>query len=303
MQTVRVVVEKVLHYKTIGALNYLKYMLVVVSVGAMGQSKIEEASFKVFEPTGASLSINQLYTQNFFFGNFGLKQLVHAVPMNLESVKTIEISASTAKQTQQKVMQLHYNPEGLLTEMNIFPAFFGEAMTVKYVYQDGLLVQENIRQGTAEKSNQFYYKGDQMVVLTHKGILDIYTQQGEVLSKRSYIDGELVLNDRFTGNCRTTTYQKRPIHKICFSNLKLTLPLAIEEFTQNENDEGKVVLQIDQTLKIAAIDANDYRIFNNDKEEYQLTLNTDGRVEKFAYYGNKSTNTAAVDFTFKYIIH
>lgn len=281
-------------------MKVLKYLLVFCSVWVWGQSQIVASETMVFEPNEQSIALNQLYTQHFFFGNFGLKQLIHAVPINNQSVKTIEISAKGVDSSQ-PVMQLSYDDHGLLEEMKVFAAFFGESMTVKYVYKEGVLSEEQIQQHGETKTNRFYYKDDQMIVLTYKGILDLYKANGKVLLRNSYLDGQLLLNDRLKDGCRTTIYQKSPIHKVCFSNMNLKMPLSIEEFTQSQNKQGEMELLKDQTLRIEAINAQDYRIFNDEKEEYQLTLKTDGRVAEFSYNGNKSTKTPSINFIFNYI--
>lgn len=279
----------------------MKYIFVFLTVGLFAQSKLDESQLKVFQPTEKSKVFNKVYTQNFFFGNFGVKQLIAAVPINNDNVKTIEIVAETSSMKDEPVMELLYNSSGDLIQMKVKQAFFGKEMLVDYQYKDGYLVEEKLTQPNEVTVNRFYYTDDKMVIENSKGILDIYTLEGEILLKNSYIDGELILSDRMVRNCRLTNYQRKPINKICYNNLNLKLPLTIEKYTNNENEAGRLVLQVDEVLSIDKSSDLEYDIKISGQSRYKLKLNQDSSLAEFAYLGNKEDKTKPVKYKFNYI--
>lgn len=279
----------------------MKYIFVFLTVGLFAQSKLDESQLKVFQPTEKSKVLNKVYTQNFFFGNFGVKQLIAAVPINNDNVKTIEIVAETSSMKDEPVMELLYNSSGDLIQMKVKQAFFGKEMLVDYQYKDGYLVEEQLTQPNEVTVNRFYYTDDKMVIENSKGILDIYTLEGEILLKNSYIDGELILSDRMVRNCRLTNYQRKPINKICYNNLNLKLPLTIEKYTNNENEAGRLVLQVDEVLSIDKSSDLEYDIKISGQSRYKLKLNQDSSLAEFAYLGNKEDKTKPVKYKFNYI--
>ncbi|MDD3458864.1 MAG: hypothetical protein PHO74_05260 [Weeksellaceae bacterium] len=286
-------------------MNYIKFLALFHTVGIFAQSTIDEAQLKVFLPDENSQTYNWIYTQNFFFGNFGLKQLMSAVPVNPQPARSITISATPSSGKTVPVMELHYDKAGNLKRMNVLESFFGTPMTVEYKYRDGLIEQETIYQKkageTVEKINLFYYAEGKMIVQNHRGMLDVYNLNGKVLSKRSYIAGKLVLNDKIEDNCRLTNYRGKPISKICFSSFNLDLPLSIEEFSMNEDKNGKVELMKDQTLEIKQKSEVEYSVLNNGKEQYILKLDENKRVKSFHFLGIKSEKVAPVNFNFNYM--
>ena len=279
----------------------MKYIFVFLTVGLFAQSKLDESQLKVFQPTEKSKVFNKVYTQNFFFGKFGVKQLIAAVPINNDNVKTIEIVAETSSMKDEPVMELLYNSSGDLIQMKVKQAFFGKEMLVDYQYKDGYLVEEKLTQPNEVTVNRFYYTDDKMIIENSKGILDIYTLEGEILLKNSYIDGELILSDRMVRNCRLTNYQRKPINKICYNNLNLKLPLTIEKYTNNENEAGRLVLQVDEVLSIDQSSDLEYDIKVSGQSRYKLKLNQDSSLAEFAYLGNKEDKTKPVNYKFNYI--
>lgn len=296
------VVKVSLFNYTIG-LNYFKFIFVFLSVGLIAQTKVDESQLMVFEPNEQSVQFNEIYTQNFFFGNFGVRQLISAVPINNQSVKTIEITAATSESKAKPVMEMHYNQEGQLTQMKVMKAFFGQEMNVEYQYKEGVLEQEKLIQNKEEKVNLFFYAKNQMIIKNSRGMLDVYSLNGKILTKESYMDGDLVLNDRIAGKCRLTYYQKKPINKYCFSNMNLETPLIIEEYTNNEDRAGKLILQVDQVLKITQNSEFEYSIYSNDSKRYTLKLNQDLRLTEFTFLGSKAEKTKPVNYKFNYIYY
>lgn len=284
-------------------MRYLVFLSLIFSSLIFAQSTIEESKLKVFEPNENSVVYNQIYTQNFFFGNFGLKQLINAAHINNQSVKSIKISAtSSAKPV--SVMELYYNKDGKLTQMKVLESFFGKAMTVDYQYKNGLIEKETITKKENNKNklniNYFYYKDGKMVIKNFRKIIDVYSLNEKVLSKKSYIDGNLVFDDKMEGNCRLTYYKQEAIDKMCFSNLQLELPLTIEEFTNNEGKDGKPKLMKDRTLEIKKNNESEYSVLINEKEQYILKLDKDKRLKEFNFLGNKTEKVGAVNYKFNY---
>lgn len=281
----------------------LKFLLIFLSISLTAQSKIDESQWKVFEPDEHSVLYNEIYTRDFFFGNFGLKQLAAGLPISNQDVKTILITAEKGALKNQKVMELQYSANGQLTQMKIFEDFFGKPMSIEYKYKDQLIEEEIITQNKEKKSNRFFYKDGKMVVLNTKGLLDIYSMNQKVLTKQTYMKGELVLNDRMDGKCRITTYNKKAINKVCFSDLNAKLPFVIDEYTQNENATGKLVLEKDQSLRLEQVSEREYKILANELHLYTLKLDQNNRVSEFDFLGIKREQIAPVSFKFNYTNH
>jgi hypothetical protein len=281
-------------------LNSLRFITLIYSIGIFGQSKIDESHYKVFQPDANSSKYNETYTQNFFFGNFGLKQLISAVPIDNSSVKSLEISVNTPTQKNLPIMQLHYDEQGKLKQMQIEEAFFGEKMNIEYHYKDELLSEEIITQNSGTKKNTFYYTKGKMVIETDKDVLDVYSLHGKVLSKMSYLDGNLVLLDRMEGKCRITYYKRHSISKTCFSNLDLKLPLNIEEYSNNEDKNGKLSLTQTKNSSLSKKSEFEYAVFINNRETYQLNLTEDYRIKTFHSLPVNPKKENQINYTFTY---
>ena len=224
-----------------------------------------------------------------------------AIPINNQSVKTVKIAATHSLKKNQPIMELHYDKEGKISQMKVFEAFFGDAMTIDYKYKEGLLDEEIITQNNQTKKNKFFYADGKMIVENTKGILDVYSLNEKVLSKSNYMDGNLLMMDRMEGKCRITLYRKQPINKVCFSNLKLDYPLTIDEYTNNEDKNGKLNLEKSMSLSLKKDNEFQYSILSNNKELYTLKLTQDLRVKELNFLGIKSEHVNPVDYTFNYI--
>lgn len=282
-------------------MNLLKIVILVLSVNLFAQGKTDMSKFKTFAPDENSVKFNEAYTQNFFFGNFGIKHLINAIPINEKSVKTIKVSTDTKTQKNQTAMDFAFDPEGKLIQMKISELLSGEAVTVDYVYKENLISEEIFTTSEGKKSNKFYYSEGKMNVETSKGMLDIYSLKDKILYKTSYLDGKLVFKDRMEGKCRITQYKQDDINKICFSNFNYQIPFTLEEFTSNENVKtGKISLVKDKTIEVKKQSETQYSIFSNQKEVYQLDLDKDSRIKEFKFLGNKSENVSPISFIFSY---
>src|SRR5690606_35522517 len=176
-------------------LNFLKIIILILSVNLLGLSKTDLNKFKTFAPDENSVQFNEAYTQNFFFGNFGIKHLINAVPINEKSVKTLKISADTETKKNQIMMDFSYDEQEKLIQMKISEFLSGEAMTVDYAYQDNLISEEIFTTSDGQKSNKFYCTNGKMNVVTSTEMFDNYSLRGLILYKTSYLDGKLVFKD------------------------------------------------------------------------------------------------------------
>lgn len=273
----------------------------VLSVCLSGQSVTDVSKFKTFEPDENSVKLNEAYTRNFFFGNFGIKHLINAVPVNHQSVKTMKITTDTEAGKNQPVMEFSFDREGKLIQMATSELLSGQAIAVDYVYRDNLISEETITTPEEKLVNRFYYNGGKMTVETAKGMVDNYTLKDKILYKTAYLDGKIVFKDRIEGKCRITQYRQDDINKICFSNFNYQLPFSLEEFTSVENVKtGKINLVKDKTVELIKQSENLYSIFTNQKEVYQLHLDEDFRIKEFKFLGSKSENAEPFSFSFTY---
>lgn len=277
-------------------MNLLKIIILVLSVNLFAQGKTDVSKFKTFTPDENSVKFNEAYTQNFFFGNFGIKHLINAIPINEKGVKTMKVLSD--KET---MMDFSFDSNGNLTQMKVARALSGDDITVDYVYKDNLISEEIFTTSEGKKTNKFYYSQGRMNVETSKGMLDVYTLRDKVLYKTSYLDGKLVFKDRIEGKCRITQYKQDDINKICFSNFNYQIPFMLEEFTSLEDVKtGKVSLKKDKTIEVKKQSETQYSILSNQKEVYQLELDKDLRIKEFKFLGNKSENVKPINFTFSY---
>lgn len=277
-------------------MNSFKIIFLLLSVGIFAQSKTDMSKFKTFNPDANSVKFNEAYTQNFFFGNFGIKHLINAVPINQKGVKTIKVLSDS-----ETMMDFSFDASGKLTQMKVSRTLSGDDITVDYVYKDNVIAEEIFTTSEGKKTNKFYYSEGKMNVETSKGMLDVYSLRDKILYKTSYLDGKLVFKDRIEGKCRITQYQQDDINKICFTNFNYQIPFALEEFTSLEDIKtGKITLKKDKTIEIKKESETEYSIHSNQKEVYQLNLDKDLRIKEFKFLGNKSENVAPINFTFSY---
>lgn len=277
-------------------MNFIKIIILILCVNLAAQGKTDLSKFKTFTPDENSAKFNEAYTQNFFFGNFGIKHLINAIPINEKGVKTMKVSSDN-----EMMMNFSFDSNGSLTQMKVSRALAGDDITVDYVYKDNLISEEIFITSEGKKTNKFYYSNGKMNVETSKGMLDVYTLRDKILYKTSYLDGKLVFKDRIEGKCRITQYQQDDINKICFSNFNYQLPFLLEEFTSTENVKtGKISLNKDKTIEIKKQSETEYSILSNQKEVYQLNLDKDTRIKEFKFLGNKSENVNPINFTFSY---
>lgn len=271
----------------------------------MAQTPIKEMkSLLVFSPDEHSKTYNEVYTQNFFFGNFGIKPLINAVPINSSKIKTLKISAEKSGKKVANIMEIVYDKNGLIQKMNISDLLAGNKREVTYVYQDGLIIEEKFKDESGTKTNKFHYAEGKMIVQNIKGLVDVYELKGDVFTKQSFMNGKQVFKDRIEGKCRITTYQSEDIDKICFSNFNSELPLVVEEFVNSYDMKSKkTVLSPENKWELKKTDESNYAILRDGKSNYELKLDKNKRVKSFEFLGNKSENLPPVSYTFTYTYH
>lgn len=280
-------------------MRYSAIIGLLFSVCVWGQSKSDK--LLRFEPDENSIKLNEAYTQNFFFGNFGIKHLINAVPVNYGSVKMIKITTDTDTKKNEPIMDFTFDEKAKLIQMKAYEMLFGEAMTVDYVFKDNLISEEIITTLEGKNTNKFFYSAGKMTVETSKGMVDNYALKDKILYKTAYLDGKIVFKDRIEGRCRITEYKMEDINKICFSNFNYQLPFILEDFTSKENVKtGKRSLIKDKTIEIKKVSETQYSIFTNQQEVYQLHLDKDMRIKNFKFLGNKSENVEPFSFNFSY---
>lgn len=286
-------------------MKLIKLFVLLFSVSLMAQTPIKEVkSLLVFSPDENSKTYNEVYTQNFFFGNFGIKPLINAIPINSSKVKTLKISAEKSGKKVANIMEIVYDKNGLIQKMNISDLLAGNKREVTYVYQDGLIIEEKFKDESGTKTNKFHYAEGKMIVQNIKGLVDVYELKGDVFTKQSFMNGKQVFKDRIEGKCRITTYQSEDIDKICFSNFNSELPLVVEEFVNSYDMKSKkTVLSPENKWELKKTDESNYAILRDGKSNYELKLDKNKRVKSFEFLGNKSENLPPVSYTFTYTYH
>ena len=285
-------------------MKVLKFILLFLSFGILVQAQTSVDKLLVFSPDENSVKFNEVYTDNFFFGNFGIKPLVNAVPIDNQNVKTIKISAESEGKKTPDVMVLNYDKEGNLTQLKISDQLSGKAMTVNYVYKDGLIQEEIFKDNEGSRSNKFHYAEGKMIVENLRQMIDIYQLKGNVLYKQTYLNGKQVFKDRIEGKCRITTYKQDDIDKICFSDFDGKIPFSIQEFTTSENVKtNKVTLVPETNWKVEKNTNETYSFLNGKAELYRLELDKNARLKNFEFMGIKSEFKKPIHFSFQYELY
>lgn len=282
----------------------LKYILLFLSVSVWAQSQSEVDRLLVFNPDENSVKFNEVYTDHFFFGNFGIKYLMNAVPIDNKNVKSIKISSEIEGKKTPDVMVLNYDKKGKLIQMKISEKLSGKAMTVDYVYKDGLIQEEVFKDKQGTRSNKFHYADGKMIVENIKGMTDVYQLKGKLLYKETYLNGKEVFKDRIEGRCRITTYQQNNIDKTCYSNFYGQFPLSMEEFSTSENMKtNKITLVSESVWKVEDNKNGTYSFLNDKTELYRLELDKNSRIKNFEFLGIKSEFKKPIHFSFDYELY
>ncbi len=285
-------------------MNFLRIVLVFLSVSVLAQSNSAVDKLLVFQPDENSSKYNEVYTANFFFGNFGIKSLVNAVPVSNQKVKTLKISSESEGKKTSNVFVLNYDKEGKLTQMKISEMLSGKAMTVDYVYNDGLIKEEIFKDAEGTRSNKFHYAEGKMIIENVRGMVDVFQLKGKILHKQSYLNGKLVFKDRIEGKCRITTYNQDDIDKTCYSSFSGELPFLMEEFSTSENVKtNKISLVSETNWKVEKNTNGTFSFFNGNAELYRMELDKNERIKNFEFLGIKSEFKQPIHFSFQYDLY
>ena len=302
MHNALVVVEKVSPFNSNALiLSRFTFILPIFVLSLLAQAQMSVDKLLVFSPDEHSVKFNEVYTDNFFFGNFGIKYLVNAVPISTKNIKTVKISTETEGNKTPDVFELKYDKEGKLTQMKVSEMLSGKAMTVDYVYKDGLIQEEIFKDSEGTRSNKFHYAEGKMIVENLKGMIDVYQLKGKLLYKESYLNGKPVFKDRIEGKCRITSYQRDDIDKTCYSNFTGEMPVSVEEFSTSENVKTNKISLVSESIWKVEENANGtYSFLNGKTELYRLELDKNGTVKNFEFMGIKSEFKKPINFSFSY---
>ncbi len=282
-------------------MNWLKYTGLFLLLGIFSPVQSQVDKLLVFTPDENSIKFNKVYTNHFFFGNFGIKPLINSVPINSSKIKSIRISAESEGTKTPDVMVLYYDKEGKLTQMKISEMLSGKALEVNYVYKEGLISEEIFKDKDGTRSNKFHYANGKMIVENTKGMIDVYQLKDKTLYKQAYLNGKLVFKDRIEGKCRITSYNQDDIDKTCYSNFKDEFPMTMEEFSTSENVEtGKTTLVPERKWEIKKLNDQTYSVISGSVELYRLELDKNSNVKNFEFLGVKSEFKSPIHFSFSY---
>ena len=270
----------------------------------MAQKNSSVDKLLVFNPDDNSSKYNEIYTAHFFFGNFGIKPLVNAIPVSNQKVKTLKISSESEGKKTPNVFVLNYDKDGRLTQIKISELLSGKAMTVDYVYKEGLIQEEIFKDSEGNRSNKFHYAEGKMIIENVRGMVDVYQLKGKVLYKQSYLNGKVVFKDRIEGKCRITTYLQDDIDKTCYSNFSGELPFSMEEFSTSENVKtNKISLVSETNWKIQKNTNGTFSFLNGNAELYRMELDKNERIKNFEFLGIKSEFKQPIHFSFQYDLY
>ncbi|MDH2206777.1 MULTISPECIES: hypothetical protein [Empedobacter] len=299
MRRVRVVVEKVLQYNWMKKLASLITILVCFS--AFAQKTIIEKDLMVFKPTESSKKLNKAYSDNMFFGLFGIKPFINALDLNEKSIKTVTITNASTKKVAYKA---NYDAANNLLDFELTEEV-AKPLKVKYTYQDGLIATETIdRKGSEVKVNQFYYDLDKMYIKNSNSLFDVTWLEGDVMLKKTYLDQKLGFEDRLMHDCRITKSLGQDINKICFSSSTFSVPFKIKEYTPDvEPRTEKINLVEGQWSDIKLIAQNKYVITMKNQPQFEVVLDQNQRIKEFKFLGNKVDKQQPLTYNFTYTFY
>ncbi len=281
--------------------QYLFVFSLLFSYFATAQATIKEADLMVFEPTLASKKLNTAYAENMFFGLFGIKPLVNAIPVDLKNVKEITVSSASFTGKKKKVFSAKYNPKGQLVSFELMEEL-GKPLQVNYAYKDDVIQHETITtkdQGT--KQHAFYYQGDKMYVKNANQLFDVIWLEDQIMMKKTFLEEKLGFEDRLMHNCRITKSLGQDINKVCFSSTSLMLPFKIKEYTPDVNVKTQKVNMLEGgTSEIVAESDKQYGIIKQGTKQFTILLNKDNRIQQFNFLGNAAEKQNPLNFEFTY---
>lgn len=283
--------------------NYFFIFSLVLCSLLNAQQTINEVDLKVYVPTVDSKKLNDAYAENLFFGLFGVKALMNAVPNNLKNVRELTISSASFTGKKKKVFIAKYSATGQLSSFELMEEL-GSPLKVEYIYKEGVIQAETItNKEKQQKKNTFYYQADKMYVKNANQLFDMIWLEGEVMMKKTYLDQKLGFEDRLMHNCRITKSMGQDINKVCFSSTDAALPLKIKEYTPDVNlKTQKVTLLEGGSSEVIAETDKKYTIIKQGVKQFDILVNKDKRIEQFNFLGNpaEKQNPLAFEFTYSF---
>ncbi|WP_313387022.1 hypothetical protein [Chishuiella sp.] len=264
------------------------------------QNTIIEKDLMIYRPTDFSIKLNKVYTENMFFGLFGIKNLINALDVNSSKIKTVVITNRASKNV---VYKANYDVNNNLLDIELTNELV-DPVKVNYTYKDGVLEKEVIKKGTDEKINQFFYGQDKMYIKNANKLFDIVWLEGDILLKKTYLDQKLGFEDRLMHDCRITKSLGRDINKVCYSSSNFQIPFKIKEFIPDvELKTEKVNLIEGPSSEIKLMSINKYKILKNNQPQFEVVLDQNKRIKEFKFLGNKTEKQEPINFNFTYTFY
>ncbi|WP_313373846.1 hypothetical protein [Chishuiella sp.] len=270
-------------------------------VTIFAQNTIVEKDFMVFKPTESSIKLNKVYTENMFFGLFGVKNLVNALPIDESKIKTVVITNVATKKV---VYKANYDLNNHIIDLELTNELI-DPTKVNYSYKDGVLEKEMItKKGKEQRVNEFFYDQDKMYIKNANKLFDIVWLEGDILLKKTYLDQKLGFEDRLMHDCRITKSLGRDINKVCFSSSIFKAPFKVKEYTPEIEPKTEKVNLIDGPWsEIKLIKDNKYQILKNNQPQFEVVLDQNKRIKEFKFLGNKSEKQEPMNFKFTYTFY
>ncbi|WP_313581795.1 hypothetical protein [Chishuiella sp.] len=269
-------------------------------ISIFAQNTIIEKDLMIYRPTDFSIKLNKAYTENMFFGLFGIKNLMNALDVNSSKIKTVVITNRASKNV---VYKANYDVNNNLLVIELTNELV-DPVKVNYTYKDGVLEKEVIKKGTDEKINQFFYDQNKMYIKNANKLFDIVWLEGDILLKKTYLDQKLGFEDRLMHDCRITKSLGRDINKVCYSSSNFQIPFKIKEFTPDvELKTEKVNLIEGPSSEIKLMSINKYQILKNNQPQFEVVLDQNKRIKEFKFLGNKTEKQEPINFNFTYTFY
>lgn len=268
---------------------------------SFAQQKIVEKDLMVYQPSAASIKLNKAYSENMFFGLFGVKPFIKALHPNESKIKTVTITNSSTKKVAYKA---NYDELNNLTSIELTDEV-AKPTTVKYTYKDGVIASETIeRKGVEKKVNHFFYNQENMFVKNANQLFDIIWLEGDVMMKKTYLEQKIGFEDRLMHDCRITKSIGQDINKTCYSNSTFKVPFKLKEFTPDVEPKTEKINLIDGNWsEIKLMSLNKYQILKNNKPQFEVVLDQNNRLKEFNFLGNKADKQQPLQFTFTYTFY
>jgi len=298
MLLVHVDVVKVLQFNQMK--KGVSLILFLICFSAFAQKTIIEKDLMVFKPTESSMKLNKAYSDQMFFGLFGVKPFIQAINLNEAKIKTITITNASTKKVAYKA---NYDVNQRLLNFELTDEIT-QPLKVNYIYQDGVISTETIeRKGNEVKQNQFFYNQDLMYIKNANQLFDIVWLEGDVMLKKTYLDQQIGFEDRMMHDCRITR-SLEDINKICFSSSTFSVPFKVKEYTPDVDPRTEKVNLIEgKWSEIKTVSQNKFVIIRNNHPQFEVVLDQNQRIKEFKFLGNKAEKQESLIFNFTYTFY